>query len=217
MAATWATRYGISCRIVDKKEARVQTGHADGLQPRTLEILDSFGIVDRPLKEGFHVREICSWNPDAKGRIQRTQRVESSPVDLSRFQQVGLNQGAIEAVFEELLDGNSDSSVQRNTYPQELTIDHSSTGDQAAYPITLNVRHSHQGYNDHSQVDNLEKIRSKYLIGCDGAHSWTRKKLGIPLEGEATEHRWGVMDIVPLTDFRKHESHSALALERIPI
>lgn len=47
-----------------------------------------------------------------------------------------------------------------------------------------------------------ETIKAKYLIGCDGAHSWTRTQLGLSLEGESTEHIWGVMDIVPLTNFR---------------
>lgn len=61
MAAAWASRYGVSCRIIDRKPERVQTGHADGLQPRTLEIFDSLGIADRPFKEGFQVVEICSW------------------------------------------------------------------------------------------------------------------------------------------------------------
>ncbi len=48
----------------------------------------------------------------------------------------------------------------------------------------------------------VETIKAKYLIGCDGAHSWTRTQLGLSLEGESTEHVWGVMDIVPLTNFR---------------
>lgn len=48
-----------------------------------------------------------------------------------------------------------------------------------------------------------ETIKAKYVIGCDGAHSWTRKQLGFELEGEPTDYIWGVLDIVPVTDFRK--------------
>lgn len=47
-----------------------------------------------------------------------------------------------------------------------------------------------------------ETIRAKYLIGCDGAHSWTRRQLGFKMEGEQTDLIWGVLDIVPVTDFR---------------
>jgi phenol 2-monooxygenase len=35
-----------------------------------------------------------------------------------------------------------------------------------------------------------EIVKAKYLIGCDGAHSWTRKQVNIPLEGSTTDHIW---------------------------
>jgi phenol 2-monooxygenase len=71
-----------------------------------------------------------------------------------------------------------------------------------------------------------EVIKAKYLIGCDGAHSWTRRTLGIQMIGEQTsafchgpaappdlyshpssqcadivDYVWGVLDMVPLTNF----------------
>jgi phenol 2-monooxygenase len=46
-------------------------------------------------------------------------------------------------------------------------------------------------------------VRAKYLLGCDGAHSWVRKYINISLEGEQTDQHWGVIDSVPITDFRK--------------
>jgi phenol 2-monooxygenase len=36
----------------------------------------------------------------------------------------------------------------------------------------------------------IETIKARYLIGCDGAHSWTRKQLNIPVEGSNTDHIW---------------------------
>lgn len=35
-----------------------------------------------------------------------------------------------------------------------------------------------------------ETVRAKYMIGCDGAHSWTRNQLGYKLEGEQTDYIW---------------------------
>jgi len=58
----------------------------------------------------------------------------------------------------------------------------------------------------------VETIKAKYLVGCDGAHSWTRTQLGLSLEGESTEHVWGVMDIVPLTNFRRFSNLHLLSL-----
>ncbi|CAG7977703.1 unnamed protein product [Penicillium nalgiovense] len=51
------------------------------------------------------------------------------------------------------------------------------------------------------QKTQIETIKAKYLIGCDGAHSWTRKQLSIPVEGSNTDHIWGVIDVIPVTDF----------------
>ncbi|KAJ6258552.1 hypothetical protein Dda_6596 [Drechslerella dactyloides] len=46
-----------------------------------------------------------------------------------------------------------------------------------------------------------EIVRARYLVGCDGAHSWVRKQLGFKMEGEHTEIIWGVLDVIPVTDF----------------
>ena len=58
-------------------------------------------------------------------------------------------------------------------------------------------------------------VRSKYLVGNDGARSLVRKcisgggdgdgewKGAIRMEGEATDIVWGVMDVNVTTDFRK--------------
>ena len=63
-----------------------------------------------------------------------------------------------------------------------------------------------------------EVVKAKYLVGCDGAHSWTRRQLGFKLEGEPTDFIWGVLgmlshfpchvdtalknpDIIPITNF----------------
>jgi len=35
-----------------------------------------------------------------------------------------------------------------------------------------------------------ETVKAKFIIGCDGAHSWTRKQVNIPLEGSVTDHIW---------------------------
>jgi 2-polyprenyl-6-methoxyphenol hydroxylase-like FAD-dependent oxidoreductase len=51
MAANWMSRLGIKARIVDKRADALSAGQADAVQPRTLEIWDSFGIADGILKE----------------------------------------------------------------------------------------------------------------------------------------------------------------------
>lgn len=83
-----------------------------------------------------------------------------------------------------------------------------------AYPITITLRHNRKNgarqacngdarNEEHVESEGLEIVKAKYLVGTDGAKSWTRKQLNIPLEGNQTDSVWGVMDVIPLTDFRK--------------
>lgn len=46
-----------------------------------------------------------------------------------------------------------------------------------------------------------ETVKAKYMLGADGARSWVRQQLGFKLEGESTDYIWGVLDIIPITDF----------------
>ena len=46
-----------------------------------------------------------------------------------------------------------------------------------------------------------KKISARYIVGCDGARSRVRKKLNIPLKGDSSDSRWGVMDALVQTNF----------------
>ena len=230
MAATWAARCGIHARIVDKRGTKIFNGHADGLQCRSLEIFDSFGFADRVWKESNHMLEICLWNPDETGRIRRTDRIPDTIPGISRFQEVVLHQGRIERFFLDSLKEYSNIVVERGVMPEQLEIDHSKAEDEHAYPIKVRIRHLDRDEaipvqngtkvpdglfrgrlakddnddlipNSRGREGTTEIIRSKFMIGCDGAHSWTRKQLGFHMHGEQTDFIWGVLDIVPITNF----------------
>lgn len=51
------------------------------------------------------------------------------------------------------------------------------------------------------RANQTEEVKAKFMVGCDGAHSWVRRQLGFKLEGDSTDYIWGVLDIVPITDF----------------
>lgn len=52
-----------------------------------------------------------------------------------------------------------------------------------------------------NKAGQTETVKAKYMLGADGAHSWVRQQLGFKLEGDSTDYIWGVLDIVPITDF----------------
>ena len=46
-----------------------------------------------------------------------------------------------------------------------------------------------------STLNHVQTVKAKYLIGCDGAHSWTREQLGLKMIGEQTDYVWGVIGL----------------------
>ncbi|KAF4167690.1 hypothetical protein CNMCM6936_004535 [Aspergillus lentulus] len=52
-----------------------------------------------------------------------------------------------------------------------------------------------------SRANQTQVVKAKFMVGCDGAHSWVRRQLGFKLEGDSTDYIWGVLDIIPITDF----------------
>jgi phenol 2-monooxygenase len=48
----------------------------------------------------------------------------------------------------------------------------------------------------------MATLKSKYLVGCDGAHSRVRKSIpSLAMEGEPSKAPWGVLDGLISTDF----------------
>ncbi|KAE8373036.1 FAD binding domain-containing protein [Aspergillus bertholletiae] len=54
---------------------------------------------------------------------------------------------------------------------------------------------------DNNHAHPVETVKAKFMVGCDGAHSWVRHQLGFKLEGDSTDYIWGVLDIIPITNF----------------
>ncbi|CAL8584823.1 hypothetical protein XPA_010406 [Xanthoria parietina] len=226
MAALWMARCGIKTRVVDKRDATVRAGQADGIQCRTLEILDSFGIVDRICKESCHMPEMCMWNPDRDGLIHRSSRIPNTIKGLSRFPcGVLLAQHRIEAILIEEINQYPTVHIHHNVEPVSIDIDNNNTHDHTSHAIRVKLKQVERGHLnhatngvssspirklEHARQGDQETVHARYVIGCDGAHSWTRAQLGFCMEGEQTEYIWGVLDIIPLTDFPDIRSRCAI-------
>lgn len=61
MAAAWMARTGIRTLVVEQKSRPTDVGHADGLESRTIEVLDSFGLGSKIWDESNHTIDICLW------------------------------------------------------------------------------------------------------------------------------------------------------------
>ncbi|KAJ5577620.1 uncharacterized protein N7459_006584 [Penicillium hispanicum] len=191
-AACWATQYDMFTRIIDRKGGRTPTGHADGLQSRTLEILESFGIVDPILKQGVHDVDTCHWATNSKtGAIERVKRYETRPEQRSRFGQILLNQGVIEQVLNDYLHSKAAVTVEWDKEAETLQFSTATDDDAQRFPVTVVVKGS----------EGDEIIHARYLVACDGAHSWARDQLDVSADTVSEDSTWGVLDIIPITNF----------------
>ncbi|KAK8128801.1 Phenol 2-monooxygenase [Apiospora sp. TS-2023a] len=212
VAAYWASEYGLDARIIDDKPDRVTKGHADGITCRTMEMFDSFGIAGQVYEEAaldYQIRYWASSNYrlNAEGRLDRAQSINSQAAGICRFQQCLLSQGRIEELLEDRISrGKGRLRVDRDVETLSLTLHQRDDPDAGAetHPVQVTVRHRGRGGGgcmggDDDHVE--ETIRAKCVIGADGAHSWTRRQLGLTMRGEQANHVWGVVDLVAVTDF----------------
>ncbi|KAE8146764.1 FAD binding domain-containing protein [Aspergillus avenaceus] len=186
-------RYGLSddsLLCVDAKPGTLKSGQADGLQPRTLEVLKSLGVADEILNDGCHMEEVAFWNPslDPDEIIERTSIIPDVAVPARYQHEVTIHQGRIERILETDLLRYSKRGVQRDTALVDARIDEA--GD-AEFPVVVDLDTDGQ----------RRTVRAKHLVGADGAHSAVRRCMGLQLVGESLDHIWGVVDLVVDTDF----------------
>jgi phenol 2-monooxygenase len=79
----------------------------------------------------------------------------------------------------------------------ELSTDEAQLKDFNAHPVKVTLQH----LNAPNGQEDTEVVHAKFVVGADGAHSWVRRTMGIAMEGEQTEYIWGVIDMLPETDF----------------
>ena len=99
-AATWLARCGVRCKIIDSRSEPLQIGQADGVQCRTVEIFESFGVADELLRDSYHVLEVCFWSSaNEGGPIFRTRHAADTAPGLSHQPHVILNQAKVNGIL----------------------------------------------------------------------------------------------------------------------
>lgn len=196
LAAQLAAFPDITTRIVDQKSGPLELGQADGIACRTLEMFDAFGFSERVLKESYWVNETAFWKPDENRpeTIIRHGRVQDVEDGLSEFPHVILNQARVHDFFLEVMR-NGPSRLEPN-YARRLLDLEIDTGGAASHPVTVRLERLDQAHSGE-----IETVRARYVVGCDGARSAVRKSIGRALHGDSANKAWGVMDVLAVTDF----------------
>jgi 3-hydroxybenzoate 4-monooxygenase len=195
LAAQLAAFPDIRTCIVEQKDGPLQLGQADGIACRTMEMFEAFGFADRVLDEACWINEVTFWKPDERqpDRIVRHGRVQDTEDGLSEFPHVVLNQARVHDFY---LDFMRHSPSRLEPHYSRRLLDVTVDRAGADYPVTVRLERT-----DAAHAAQIETVRARYVVGCDGARSAVRKSIGRHLVGDSANQAWGVMDLLALTDF----------------
>ncbi len=158
-------QFGTRFRIIDRSSDRVHESRALGVQARTLEILQRFGLGDALVERGNKSATIMLH---VEGRV-------APPVSLSDF-------GAEDTRYPYILFVSQ--AETEGLLTQHLTA-HGVRIEREVELIEFNEDSSGIACVLRDADGRTEHVHTQYLVGCDGAHSTVRKRAGIPFEGDA--------------------------------
>lgn len=195
LAAQLAAFAELRTCIVEQKDGPLQLGQADGIACRTMEMFEAFNFSERVLKEACWINEVTFWKPDDRQpeKIVRHGRVQDTEDGLSEFPHVVLNQARVHDFYLDVMR-NSPSRLEPH-YSRRL-LDVAVDRAAADYPVTVRMERT-----DAAHAAQVETVKARYVVGCDGARSAVRKSIGRQLVGDSANQAWGVMDVLAVTDF----------------
>jgi phenol 2-monooxygenase len=147
-AATWLAIYNIPFTILERRSGPLDIGQADGVQCRTVEIYESFGLSEELLREAYHILEVCFWGSDEGGDgkekqgIKRKSRSIDTERGLSHLPHVILNQARINGLMLGKMDAilkenKGHGKVEYGWTIKNVTVDSAKKNDPAAYPCRV--------------------------------------------------------------------------------
>lgn len=170
-------RRGIAFMLIEQNALPFGGSRGKGIQPRTLEVFEDLGLVDRLAAAGAPYPPLRHHRSD--GTFEETlltgEEVSPSPAE-PYAAPLMIAQFRTEAVMRERL-------AELGLHPQ---FGQRLTGfEQDAAGVSARI--------EHAQAEQL--VRARYLIGTDGGRSFVRHALGIGFPGETLGVRALVADV----------------------
>ena len=153
----------------------------------------------------------------ASDNIVRSGWVQDVEDGLSEFPHVVLNQARVHDFYLNVMRRSPtklEPYYARRARPRRSGPPAADASQRAT--VTLErVDDAHQGQ--------IETVKARYVVGCDGARSVVRTSIGRELHGDSANHAWGVMDVLgrhrlpghplqvpdPVRPRRQHADHPA--------
>ena len=168
-------RRGVAFRLIDKLPGPFAGSRGKGIQPRSQEVFEDLGVVDRLVAAGGPYPPLRSHKPD--GTFEDTYESESAPTPAEPYQmRLMVPQFLTEAVLRErLMELGHDAE-----FGNELVA-----LAQDKHVVTASI----------AGAKGKQAIRARYLVGADGGRSFVRPALGIDFPGKTLGVRAIVADL----------------------
>jgi len=158
-------RRGVDFRIIEKATEYAAGSRGKGMQPRSMEVLDDLGVIDRILAHGYlHLLFRTYDGTTVLGNRDMHEGRHPTP-DVPYESTLLIPQWRVEETLRlRLAEWGAGVELATELVAIEQNEDY----------VTATLQ----------KGDSQEQVRSKYLIGADGGHSFVRKSLNVGFEGE---------------------------------
>ncbi len=157
-------RHGVTVRIIDRAPSFPAGSRGKGLSPRTLEVLDDLGVIDRVLTSGVtHMRHRKYQGTEVIAEVDPEAGREPAP-DIPYPTGLMIPQWRVEQILRERL---ADFGV--------------------AVELATELRGLSQDADGVTATIGTAPVQARYLAGCDGGRSTVRKALGLSLRGQTPD------------------------------
>jgi 3-(3-hydroxy-phenyl)propionate hydroxylase len=184
--------FGIDVLVVERNAATVAEPRAVSIDDESLRTMQAIGLVDEVLTQVIPGYGSHYYSPHRRCFL----KVEPTGTPYGFPRRNAFRQPILEGQLRGALGRFPTVQVCFNTVLEEF----SQTGSADAVAVTL------RGPDGAAR-----QLTCRYLVGCDGAWSTVRERLGIVLAGSTFDERWLILD---LTNNRNTTHHTEVFCDR---
>ncbi len=178
MLANLLGLYGRRALVVEALPTLIDYPRAVGMDDESLRLIQTVGLSDRiiPLTGPSHIMRLVN----ARGKVLLYNDPQVHPFGWPRKN--AFNQPLVDAELARGLERFPGVGIRFGHTVDEVHED--------AHGVTAVAR-----VMNPDGTTEVRSIRARYLVGCEGGRSATRKRMGVTFEGLSPSTRWLVVDI----------------------
>lgn len=162
-------RAGVDVLVLERETGTAEHSRAPAIWPRTQEILDELGILDRFLDVGLTLPRVELWDAD-RGRTLLRLPVAELAGETPHPRLLIVPQSTTEWLLREAVEATETAGIRFGA--EVRTVESTEGGVEVRWRPTVS----------RAEADE-QTVRARFVAGCDGARSVVRHMLGASFDG----------------------------------